>query len=182
MNGAFVPSIRSSWVQMCNCLVPVPGETKEYLLDMKQCVGWRLSMLRYGPSTKLSGWMADTVFQCIQLLTVLEYLVLGMNKYINHLRLRRAEPSDGYTLWFAAYEDHWQGGSRPFSHSVFGHLSASYRDNDYQGSNIQNHTHDALTIINSATFTSTNIWLNKSCFYEHIDAVTFFRPCLQLTT
>ena len=44
--------------------------------------------------------MADTVFQCIQLLTVtlLEYLVLGMNKYINHLRLRRAEPSDGYTL------------------------------------------------------------------------------------
>ena len=44
--------------------------------------------------------MADTVFQCIQLLTVtlLEYLVLGMNKYINHLRLRRAEASDGYTL------------------------------------------------------------------------------------
>ena len=40
--------------------------------------------------------MADTVFLCIELLTVtlLEYLVLGMNKYINHLRLRSAEQSD----------------------------------------------------------------------------------------
>ena len=56
--------------------------------------------------------MPYTVFQCIDLLTVthLEYLVLGMNNYINHLRqrtqLRRAELSDGYTLRFAAYEDH----------------------------------------------------------------------------
>ena len=59
---------------------------------------------------------------------------------------------------------------------------ASHRGNDYQGSNSLNHTHDALTIINSATFTATNIWLNISCFYEHIDAVTFFRTCVQLTT
>ena len=48
--------------------------------------------------TNLFGCMADTVFQCIELFTVtlLEYLVLGMNKYINHLR--REEPSDGYDL------------------------------------------------------------------------------------
>ena len=69
-------------------------------------------MSRDGPYSEpnLFGWMPYTVFQCIDLLTVthLEYLVLG--NYINHLRqrtqLRRAELSDGYTLRFAAYEDH----------------------------------------------------------------------------
>ena len=30
-------------------LVPVPGETNEYALDVKQCVVWSLSMLRDGP-------------------------------------------------------------------------------------------------------------------------------------